>query len=420
MTAPWRWLAVFVFPMAVWVSCDFVHSTALERELDEVEVDDANIGDGGVRSIIRRALAESPASLEFYLAQARRGIRGALQASQDPANALANATLDAPQQVLSLHPTIDAFVASSNSLDSVDIGVGSGRGGVPITQQFLAMSHAIGLKLLLAAARNDSQEATRAIRAAALIYALGSTSSGLAGGGQALQVAQQFLEDLTAVVRGRRMFGSAHEHIESFLVGLEENDPVPNALNAERHRFRRQVKALVDDDVQGQRGRFRIPSPLARLLSPWRDSQIRSAIKTVDEIALAGARPLPERLTALDDFKETSASSLFPVIDPSEQTDASLRLVRSGAATLAVARCLRALIEVEDRRPARNGGLSDVALSLEDPFTGEPLMFRVGPTRSVVYSAGPDGTDNGGDVAASSPIFGGLATRDIGVSIVLE
>ena len=77
--------------------------------------------------------------------------------------------------------------------------------------------------------------------------------------------------------------------------------------------------------------------------------------------------------------------------------------------------------------PAGLGDLVPVYLTAvpADPYPGHDLLFRAGPGRYTIYSVGPDGKDNGGDLTSQleGVIRQGygrhvIAGTDIGVRVV--
>ena len=75
---------------------------------------------------------------------------------------------------------------------------------------------------------------------------------------------------------------------------------------------------------------------------------------------------------------------------------------------LAAELALRCYQSDQGHPPARLGELATIYLSHvpEDPFSGQPLVYRAQGTNWLLYSVGPDGVDDGG-----KPIGRGLAGK---------
>jgi hypothetical protein len=116
----------------------------------------------------------------------------------------------------------------------------------------------------------------------------------------------------------------------------------------------------------------------------------------------AAEKKLDAEMRSLRDNGAILTSMLVPaVVKVSEATRRKLALVR----------CLKVVAALERYRKEKGGWpgkleeltpklLSAVPL---DPYDGKPLRYRVGGGGVVVYSVGPDGSDNGGNINHERP-----------------
>jgi hypothetical protein len=87
------------------------------------------------------------------------------------------------------------------------------------------------------------------------------------------------------------------------------------------------------------------------------------------------------------------------------------KVSEAGRRKLALVRCLKVVVALERYRkekglwPAKLEELAPKLLSAVplDPHDGKPLRYRVGGGGAVVYSVGPDGADNGGNIDRERP-----------------
>jgi hypothetical protein len=104
-------------------------------------------------------------------------------------------------------------------------------------------------------------------------------------------------------------------------------------------------------------------------------------------------------------------------------TPALQQSVIAGAKTVARQRCLSAVVAVQRHRlrhgqPPESLNAVDSALlgpasEPPDPFDGQPLRYKIEESRVLVYSVGPDGKDDGGNVDGSTP----PQPRDVGYAL---
>jgi hypothetical protein len=150
----------------------------------------------------------------------------------------------------------------------------------------------------------------------------------------------------------------------------------------------------------------------AKLLQVLTDSL--AITKLPIEEQAAAMKPIDQR------FKGGGVTNIFiRLLMPAQVkvTDASLRtqgVLHSGAVAIACERFAR----INKRWP---NTLDEIPKSIlakipSDPFTGKPLIYKRLPDGIMVYTVGPDGIDNGGDLTGTTGMNSARPT-DFGVRL---
>jgi type II secretory pathway pseudopilin PulG len=168
-------------------------------------------------------------------------------------------------------------------------------------------------------------------------------------------------------------------------------------------------------------------SPWSHLAFPiyaWtglRDRDFLFYVKSMRQFIDACALPFPERLNQAEEAgtrSETEIQSRKLLIFSRMLLPALRRSMDKAAEIEARLRCAEAALAVElyrTRNQAVPKSLSfldqePAAGALRDPFDGEPLRYRQLQPGYLIYSLGPDGTDEGGAQRAKS---GGSGVRQL-------
>ena len=169
-------------------------------------------------------------------------------------------------------------------------------------------------------------------------------------------------------------------------------------------------------------------------LRPWVARQATHALRISLHAVNAAQLPWPARIEALRQL-----AALQP--DPGTArgrpgiSDYGRYIIRGvgeegvirDATRLTQVRSALAALAVERFRRDHSGGLPStleetvptyMPVVPEDPFTGRPLRYLVDGTRFVVYSPGPDGKDDGGQVGPLPLHVWKVTTADIGLEIL--
>ena len=181
-----------------------------------------------------------------------------------------------------------------------------------------------------------------------------------------------------------------------------------------------------------------------RIMRPLLARNLRVKLEAYARILEASQAPWPERLDRIvaasapaGTFDHYLASLAGFPGDPGWIEDAEpwwrLQQLRIAAADLAGVRAARVTVAIERYRRAHDGvlpgSLTDLTPALLnaipiDPFSGQPLRFASDTTGYVVYSVGPNGTDDRGAEAGSQVVLQNQRrgpearmTGDIGVRI---
>jgi hypothetical protein len=165
-------------------------------------------------------------------------------------------------------------------------------------------------------------------------------------------------------------------------------------------------------------------SPLRPL---WRRAGV-AAHRASAACVTAAREPWPERLTRMRAIEGDHRYEWIPVGGQALAThgivDRCNRVAEAVARSIAGVHAVRAALRIERQRLATGrlpDSLDDSILSgTVDPFTGRPLLYRKEADGFTVYSVGPDGSDDGGEVtAAATPgdTIGVSPARDAGVRV---
>ena len=147
------------------------------------------------------------------------------------------------------------------------------------------------------------------------------------------------------------------------------------------------------------------------IVRPWMGNRMLHNFNVMTDLVQRSRQPWPARVQVED------APDAFPGLIPvyggfaDSRMSGVLRFVyretsRSLAASLAQIRGARTVVALESYR-RDSGSLPDSLKSivptyldtaLVDPFSGGSLLYRKTGANYVVYSVGPDGADNGGNV----------------------
>jgi hypothetical protein len=169
--------------------------------------------------------------------------------------------------------------------------------------------------------------------------------------------------------------------------------------------------------VRGSSSRLNLPEWVGR---PWFTNRFMSTLEAVDRRLQAARVPWPDKLAAIEALQQAQAadSASAPVDDVRRRTNRSWWLdpiadvgapssVRRAAARLAADRAAMAALAIErfrranaDRLPAELSELTPGFMKSvpEDPFSGNPLLYRKDSTGYVVYSVGENRSDDHGSV----------------------
>jgi hypothetical protein len=147
---------------------------------------------------------------------------------------------------------------------------------------------------------------------------------------------------------------------------------------------------------------------------PWRTHQVNRQLRWYAEVLKAVDAPWPDRIDAVGRVEYFN-------LDRPYTRERMLKSVEYMVTPVAILRSLRAAVAIERYRRGHSEqlpvSLANVSPSYLptapiDPFTGQPLDFRVTPGGYTVYSAGVNRRDDGGDVSA---LWAGGS--DLGISV---
>jgi hypothetical protein len=200
-----------------------------------------------------------------------------------------------------------------------------------------------------------------------------------------------------------------------FAQRLPNEYPLPEAVKLELYERYRTICAGAGIDTLDQ-------SEAQPRNIPWgKSAEFRSCAVAVDQIAtLIPGAYLGEREAA-----EWYRNRTPPVLNSEEQffepqmtAELLWRTVEMRGRMIALARCIEARAALEEL-PA--GGRQYVADGMRmvpgwptDPFSGEPIRIVSEDDAGVIWSVGPDGTDNSGAIHPPDPRDVGVSFRNLG------
>ena len=167
-------------------------------------------------------------------------------------------------------------------------------------------------------------------------------------------------------------------------------------------------------------------------LRPWVARQATQALRASQEAVAAAQQRWPKRIEALRQIAAqqpdpNTARGRPSIVDfgryiirgTAEEgvVRDAMRLVQVRAASTAVA-IERYRLDHGDSPAALDGLVPAYLASVPiDPFTGRPLLYRTDRSRFVIYSPGPDGKEDGGEVSPLPTHVWKMTTPDIGLEI---
>jgi hypothetical protein len=217
---------------------------------------------------------------------------------------------------------------------------------------------------------------------------------------------------------------------------LAQEDLVPLFLitaRGERAGMDRLMRAIQEGDIDISSRQFQLildfdgrpgggPSFLEGLtwrLPPNRKSQRAALLRWNNEIVAIARLPLQDQRPRLVDLEKTLREQpLFVrVFAP-----ATSRVVEAFHRELARVRCTMAALAAERYRRRHQRWPDSLAALVPallpgvpaDPFDGKPLRMRRLADGVVIYSVGPDGEDNGGNLPRNAPLGRGV---DVGIRL---
>jgi hypothetical protein len=226
-------------------------------------------------------------------------------------------------------------------------------------------------------------------------------------------LAQDIAADLTLL---STRVGDAYGQIESLdeaWAGVYDANDLSRSLNALAYR---QL-----DFFTAATGAGESPAVVQRLFTPLFSRQAMRQLEALAEAVRISKQRWPERLRGFAQITDPSPS--FSVRAVAHNLGIA---VASLAATVRTARAASAIERYRrdhERLPASLNEFGMPPGDLEDPFSGQPLIFRAAADGFVVYSVGADGRDDGGRLESeqakgrapgSGPLFDIGVRRKIG------
>jgi len=163
-------------------------------------------------------------------------------------------------------------------------------------------------------------------------------------------------------------------------------------------------------------------------LRPLLSHRVVTTLETSADALEIATRPWPERLTAMKDLKDRSSIVRnvflpYPWWQVAEQVQQATRSIARG---VAVSHAARVALAVDGYRRSSGrlpGMLSELNLDRDttlDPFSGQPLRYRVAGDGFTVYSVGDNGRDDGGaldELLAKGAMPGRGQRPDLGLKV---
>jgi hypothetical protein len=194
-------------------------------------------------------------------------------------------------------------------------------------------------------------------------------------------------------------------------------------------RFRRPLDAYLVTAIGGPPQD--LVSAFEPILRPYLRHRLTQSIRDLTEVADVAREPWPGRLRRL----EALAHEKPPIVIvkgwngtvPGMFTGA-MESTLDLAETVTMARAARVVVAVEEfrtsegRTPAALSELVPAYLDAVpiDPFTGEPLRYRVDANAYTIYSVGVNGKDDGGNLGDWRPGIHSMHAPDSGLRIRLR
>lgn len=189
--------------------------------------------------------------------------------------------------------------------------------------------------------------------------------------------------------------------LEETLRDLDRPQALTDALVAER--------AWGLDRLVGSRFRHvreGLPGASLRLDGPFWKHETVAYLESMQALVEVSRQPAPANLRAAKTVRPRGfmARIFLPSLE---------RALASDIATVASLRAAQAAVGAARYRLAHGHPPEALtpAFDAVDPFTGRPLLFRVQADGFRIYSAGPDGRDDGGKVEGPQAIDLGLVVR---------
>jgi hypothetical protein len=204
---------------------------------------------------------------------------------------------------------------------------------------------------------------------------------------QKAALAQHIAADLTLLSARASPSDAQVASLDEAWARLYDDSDLTRALNGFAHGQLDFLLALTG-------ARRPAPAVLQRLVAPVFSRRAVRSLEAMAEAVRISKQPWPERLRGLARIEDPSPS--FSVRVGAHNLGIAVgslaATVRTTRAALAIERYRRD----HGRLPASLSEIGMPAADLEDPFSGQPLMFRVSPDAFAVYSVGADGRDDGG------------------------
>jgi hypothetical protein len=166
------------------------------------------------------------------------------------------------------------------------------------------------------------------------------------------------------------------------------------------------------------------------VVRPVVQHHMTESMKVVAEVREVVRLPWPDRLAAMREMPDRRSwlPEIVPFIGAWRVQSVWREMVSDVAAGVAAARCARLAVALEQHRrshgsyPGRLDALTqDLGSDTRvDPFIGKPFVYRPSNTGYVLYSAGPDGRDDGGQVLpvpGHGRVLGTVPAPDVGIVI---
>jgi hypothetical protein len=222
------------------------------------------------------------------------------------------------------------------------------------------------------------------------------------------------------------------ESLDRIMAQFEPGTLVQDLL-AERVAFLGYVWPYYGIDARApEHFNFRRWSPLEVVIRPWRTHQLVDQFKRFADAIAAARKPMPERKAALTAIVQRSEPSNRPGTLPSGWMPASIFLQAANprwADGSVMWNAFRTAVAVERYRHDNDSRFPSALADLvpryltaipADPDSGSSLLYKSIDGGYTIYGVGPNGLDDGGDIAPGKPKWpSGQPTesRDSGITI---